>query len=314
MARQARLKVSGEMAWYHVYASVAAVRGEYPLQKPLCREQLMNLLKFYASGYCCDVAALCLMGNHWHAILRFEKPRKLSKAELMERALRLYPRSEDKLKAWSPEQWKRFEERLFDVSELMRNIQAGFARWYNRTFNRKGRFWAERFKSTILADSEAIRDAILYVELNGVRAGLAQRPEEFEGSSAYLRELKQDGWLLPLSAFLDRGPRAFGTLFTQYKSLLYHRGAVPTKEGQAAISPELLALEGQRGFERSGGFLKQLRYYTDGLLIGAERVVREQLSRMQASGDYERRLNPIEQREARQFSLREQRGHFIPLK
>ena len=44
----------------------------------------------------------------------------------------LYP--EMVLKGWLAAQWKRFNDRIFDVSELMRNVQAAFARFYNRTF------------------------------------------------------------------------------------------------------------------------------------------------------------------------------------
>ena len=52
MARQARLKVKDGQAWYHLYASVATHRGDYPLQKRLAREHLLQLVQFYAAAYC----------------------------------------------------------------------------------------------------------------------------------------------------------------------------------------------------------------------------------------------------------------------
>jgi hypothetical protein len=94
------------------------------------------------------------------------------------------PASQQMIELWTDEQWERFRQRLFDVSELMRNIQAAFARWYNRTYDRRGRFWADRFKSVYLEKGNAVLDCMLYVELNPVRAGLVERPEEWVGSTS----------------------------------------------------------------------------------------------------------------------------------
>ena len=78
------------------------------------------------------------------------------------------------LECWPEARWKRLQEHLFDVSEFVRKVQGAFATWYNRTFNRKGHLWGDRFKSTLLGGPEAVLDAALYVELNAVRAGLVE--------------------------------------------------------------------------------------------------------------------------------------------
>ncbi len=311
MPRLARLKIQGgEDGWYHLYSRIAGKGGEYPLEDFRCRTKMTELFKFYANAYCCGVSAYSIMGSHWHLVVRFEKIRKLGKDELWERALRLYPRSEKLLKNWSPGQWKRLQNRLFDVSEFMRNIQAAFARWYNRLFKRKGRFWADRFKSTLLMDSEAVLDAMLYVDLNGVRAGLVQRPEDFVGCSAHLRESGKASWLLPLSEVMNKGLSSY---YREYKGLLYYRGAVPTKSHQAAIPMKLLQREEERGFKESGVYLKKLRYFTDGLALGASELVLEQLARLRDVGQFLRRKNPIPQEDGCQHSLREQRSNFVSL-
>jgi len=64
MARMARIKVDGEAAAYHVYGRIASFKGDYALSKPLCRKTLIETFKHYASGYCCQVAALNVMGTH----------------------------------------------------------------------------------------------------------------------------------------------------------------------------------------------------------------------------------------------------------
>ncbi|MFC1766169.1 transposase [Planctomycetota bacterium] len=91
---------------------------------------------------------------------------------------------------------------LIDVSEFMRNLHSAFGRFYNKTYGRFGRFWAARFKSTLLENTQAMLDAMLYVELNAVRAGLVQCPEDWKGGSRYLREAGQDDWRMPLTALL----------------------------------------------------------------------------------------------------------------
>lgn len=308
MARLPRIKSEDSGGWYHLYASVAGFSGDYSLSDPAVRYKLLSIIQFYTHAYFCGVASFQLMGNHYHLVARFDLPRKLSQEELWERALRLYPRSHKQLAAWPKSRWKRLQERIFDVSECMRNIQGAFASWYNRTHNRKGRFWAERFKSTLLASPEAVRECVLYIELNAVRAGLVARPEDYVGGSLYLREIGKDDWLIPLQEIM---PEPGAGLYERFKELIYHRGAVITKENQRPLSPEVLASERARGFARSGLCRKRLRYFTDGLLLGGELLIREKLAALRRSGHYLRRKNPSETGHSALFQLREQRSHFV---
>jgi hypothetical protein len=43
-----------------------------------------------------------------------------------------------------------FREKLASLSEFIREIKVGFARFYNRRHNRRGYFWGDRFKSVIV--------------------------------------------------------------------------------------------------------------------------------------------------------------------
>jgi len=311
MARMARFKLEDVACWYHLTARVASRSGEYPLEDPGCKRKLMGLLKHYAQRYACRLAAFCVMGNHWHVVMLFEKPRKLSTAELWRRARMFYPGRAGKefLKSWTPAQWQRFERRIFDVSEFMRNVQGEFARWYNRTFDRKGRFWAERFKSTVLEDERAVLDGMMYVELNPVRAGLVKRPEEYEASSFFLRSVGGAGWLMKLRELIE-APSERKAL-AEYRYLLYWRGSVPTKEGQLRIPAKLAEREAERGFSRSGAFLRRLRYFSAGVAIGSEVFVRQQITRLRRAGRYRRRCRAVRQDGGPHFSLREQRGHAV---
>ena len=308
MARMARIKVDGESAAYHVYGRMAGVKGDYSLSKPLCRKTLLGTIEHFAQAYCCQVAAVSVMGTHWHAIVKFDAYRQLSSDELRQRALLLYPNSSCALDDWLPDRWLRLQERLFDISEFMRNVHSRFARFYNRTYQRHGRFWADRFKSTLLENDQAVLDCMLYVELNAVRAGIVARPEEWKGCSLYLRETGHGDWLMPLTELFDKTPTR---ALTEYRSLVYYRGKVPAKEGQAAIPQRIIQEEAARGFEVSGVYRKRLRYFVDGLVVGSEAFIHRYLDIMRDHGHYPKRKNPISHLNGIHQSLREQRNTAV---
>lgn len=58
-----------------------------------------------------------------------------------------------------------------------------FAQWQNKRNGWSGHLWANRFYSTPL-DEEHLWTAVRYVERNPVRAGLVERAEDYEWSSA----------------------------------------------------------------------------------------------------------------------------------
>jgi REP element-mobilizing transposase RayT len=311
MPRSARFKVEGADAWYHIYSKVRGPEKYYPLAERELQRKLINLLQRFTLAYCCRLISYCVMGNHWHAIVHFESPRPMDNLELIERARMLYPgKSGEKiLSLWGEEEWQRFEKRLFDLSELMRNVNAAFTRWYNRIHKTVGGFWADRFKSVALADERAVLDCMLYVELNPVRAGLVEHPEDFEGSSAFLRRIGRGDSLVSLSEIMGIGEKRKAA--REYRSLLYYRGNVPTREGQAKIPDRVVREEESRGFKKRGAFLKRLRYMRDGVVLGTKEQVREQLAQLRRKGRYLRRRHPIPQQNGLHYTLREQRSHAV---
>ncbi|MCF7957955.1 MAG: hypothetical protein K9M57_05845 [Phycisphaerae bacterium] len=307
MARRRRIKRVRREGWYHVYCKAAGGKGEFPLAKSLCQRKLVGLLRFYARVYCCEISAFSIMGNHYHLVIKFEAPRKLSRGELLRRARVLYPNSGDLLRCWPAAKWKVFENRLFDLSRYMHNVQTTFATWFNRQHQRHGRFWGDRFKSTILQDLAAVRDCMLYVDLNPVRAGIVQRPEQYRWCSYYLRVIDKADWLKPLEEFETY--KSAGQALRDYRGRLYYRGRVPTKKGQAAISQAIVEHEKALGFKTPGMYRERLRYFVDGVVLGSEEFVRDYLVKLKKEGYYLRRKNPIPQLAGVHATLREQRSH-----
>ena len=110
MARTARHK-STEAAFYHLTIRVAGSTDWYPFEDRQARGKLLDMMLFYVNVYRCRLAAFQIMGNHFHFIVHFEKPRRLSREELKESARKLYGRkAEVTTNCWTDAQWKVFTE------------------------------------------------------------------------------------------------------------------------------------------------------------------------------------------------------------
>jgi hypothetical protein len=73
--------------------------------------------------------------------------------------------------------------KLSNLSEFMREIKVGFARFYNRRHGRRGYFWGDRFKSVIVENGATLINCLAYIDLNPLRAGLVERPEQYRWNS-----------------------------------------------------------------------------------------------------------------------------------
>lgn len=255
MGRQARVFVNtGEPGVYHICSRVAGPKGWYPLAEKENWLQLIKYLKHYAALYQCRVYSFVVMGNHYHAILKFSKPGKLPKKFLKEKALQFYPKSEAHIDLWNEDKWITFESRLFDISEFMRSLNRAFTNWYNARTNSRGPFWADRFKSVILGSPRAIRECMLYIDLNPVRAGLVTHPEDFEGSSCHLRLIGKDKWLVSINEIMGQNKRSES--LAHYRQLLYERGALPNRKGKLQIPMEIKRAMHQSDYRPRGVYQK----------------------------------------------------------
>ena len=123
-----------------------------------------------ARKYDCAVHAYCLMPNHVHLLLTPEKEDSLT---------------------------------------LMRELGPRYVQYFNRRHGRTGTLWEGRFRSSLVQSARYVLACYRYIELNPVRAGLADDPQNYEWSSHHATAGQQsDSLVAPHSEFLALGDHA----------------------------------------------------------------------------------------------------------
>lgn len=70
-----------------------------------------------------------------------------------------------------------------NISEAMRQLNSGYAQYWNRRHDRVGHVFQGRFKAQIVQKEDYLVALCRYVAMNPVRAGLTTRPEDWKWSS-----------------------------------------------------------------------------------------------------------------------------------
>jgi hypothetical protein len=169
--------------------------------------------------------------------------------------------------------------KLSSLSEFVREIKVGFARYYNKRHNRRGYFWGDRFKSVIVDKGETLINCLAYIDLNPLRAGIVSRPEDYRWNSLgyHVQTNNRNNFLST-----DFGQKEFNVKsekerIRRYRRYVYEAGAVnrPEKGKTKVIGDRILESERRREFElsRSDRFRYRTRYFTDSGVIGSKEFV-----------------------------------------
>ena len=261
MPRIARLLVKGEPAVYHVISRTALdgfVLGDSE------KDHLLNLIKRLSTIYFAEVLGFCLMGNHFHLLVRMDPGEEYGDEEI-KRRFSLYYGEESKI-TLSEGQIPYLRAKWGSLSEYVKEIKQGFSRFYNRRHERRGFFWSDRFKSVIVDEGETLINCLAYIDLNPVRAGIVEKPEEYRWSSiGYHIQRKNEGGFLSL----DFGLKEFGVK-QERERLRYYREFLYEKGGIKGIDKER-----GKGFELNeiDRFRYRTRYFTDSGIIGSKAFV-----------------------------------------
>ncbi|WP_019613780.1 hypothetical protein [Psychromonas ossibalaenae] len=151
---------------------------------------------------------------------------------------------------------------LLDISWFMRSLNEFIARKANKEDNCKGRFWEGRFKFQALLDEKALLTCMAYVDLNPVRAKMAETVEASEYTSVFERihgaasregKDEQDNVTKPLLAFVaaeyNEQPQGIPYALLDYLELVDWTGRVMRGDKRGAISGRRPSLLGALGLE-----------------------------------------------------------------
>jgi len=194
-----------ETPWYHVVSR--CVRRAY-----LCgvdsatdesfehrRDWLAQRIKQLAAIFTIDIAAYSIMHNHYHIVVRVDNERvaEMPTLEVVQRWSQLYngPLIIRRYLSDQREQMSQgellqvdkladsYRQRLCDLSWFMKNLNEYIARKANAEDGVRGHFWESRYKCQALLDEQALLTAMAYVDLNPIRAAIAETPEQSEHTS-----------------------------------------------------------------------------------------------------------------------------------
>jgi hypothetical protein len=170
-------------------------------------------------------------------------------------------------------------EKLSSLSEFVREIKVGFARFYNKRHNRRGYFWGDRFKSVIVENGETLINCLAYIDLNPLRAGLVKRPEEYRWNSLgyHVQTNNRDSFLSTDFGLKEFNVKSKKERIRSYRRYVYEAGAInqPAKGKVKVIKDKVLEKERKRDFElsRNDRFRYRTRYFTDSGIIGSKEFV-----------------------------------------
>ena len=137
------------------------------------------------------------MSNHYHLVMKIcpEQVEALSEDEIMDPWCALFKGPLLIQNYRNGEALKPFERaavsdivnvwrtKLASISWFMRCLNQPIARMANLEDKCTGKFWESRFNSQALKNEEALLSSMAYVDLNPIRAGIANRPEDSSPTS-----------------------------------------------------------------------------------------------------------------------------------
>lgn len=174
----------------------------------LDKEVLQGLMRSVAKF--CDITILthCVMGNHFHILLKVPSREKLlkrfegqqgearlikhlrshySKQHLEELQHQLAERRRMGQTRKAQQLLASYTNRMADIGHYMKQLKERFSRLHNRRHGRRGALWAPRFLSRqVLAGKrfpqEQLKLIAAYIDLAPVRAGLVENPADYRWS------------------------------------------------------------------------------------------------------------------------------------
>ena len=270
MARIPRLLVKGEDTVYHIISRTALpgfVLGDCE------KDYLLGLIKDLSGIFFVEVFGFCIMGNHFHVLVKMKTIEEYSDDEV-KRRVALFRKSESGV--ITDGQVLFFKEKFSNLSEFLKELKQRFSRYYNKLHERRGYFWGDRFKSVIVERGDTLINCLAYIDLNPIRAGLAERPEDYRWSSMgyHVQTDNKEGFLSTDFGLSSYGEMSEVEKLTDYREFVYEKGAIETVKG-IAISESVIKKEREKDYKLTSmdRLRFRTRYFTDSGIIGTKGFV-----------------------------------------
>jgi len=282
-----RIKVSGRAAVYH--CMTRTVNGEL-LFKDREKEILRKMIRQVADFCGVEVLTFCIMSNHFHVLLCVPDGAAVSDTELMRRYKVLYPKPtkyqeasvgimQSQLQAGGDEAdviRRKLLARMGDVSEFMKAVKQRFSVWYNRSHQRYGTLWAERFKSVLVEGAgNPLQTMAAYIDLNPVRAGLVDDPKDYRFcgyAEAVAGAVEAKKGLIHV--WSDHGAKRIDSALRAHRSLIFGKRASEPGLPEMTRKRALQVLDQEDGQLPKSVMLRcRVRYFTDGAILGSAEFV-----------------------------------------
>ena len=261
------------------------------------KDFMLDLIRHYAALYIVDILGFCLMGNHFHILVRVIPEYEFTDDEILKRYVNFYGDERIYADGLVPS----LRLKLSNLSEFMREIKVNFARFYNRRHHRRGYFWGDRFKSVIVENGETLINCLAYIDLNPLRAGLVERPEQYRWNSLgyHVQTNNRDNFLSTDFGLKQFNVRSKKERIRRYRRYVYEAGSLnqPAKGSVKVIEDKVLEKERSREFElsKSDRFRYRTRYFTDSGIIGSKEFVSNNYQRFKNlfESKHEKKPKPI---------------------
>ncbi len=194
--RSQQISIS-DTPYYHVTSRCvrrAFLCGKDPLTNKSYehrRQWIEDRIRLLSSLFTIEVCAYSLMSNHIHILTKItpEESTTWTVEQVIERWFSLFngpplvrdfyqgvslSKAQHDSVADTVEQWR---ERLSSLSWFMKCLNEPIARQANKEDDCTGHFWESRFHCQPLLTDEALLTCMVYIDLNPVRAGIADTPE-----------------------------------------------------------------------------------------------------------------------------------------
>lgn len=249
-------------------------------------DKLGQLSRLFAIGVC----AYAVMSNHYHLVLKVEadKAADWDEREVAERWAALFqwpllvrrwyqgdPLIEPEL-AVVQQLIATWRERLHSISWFVRLLNENLARKANLEDGCKGHFWEGRFKSQALLTEAALLACMTYVDLNPIRAKLAETPEESDYTSIKQRlDGEPPSQSLPplLLPFASQGhPDDLPYVFTDYLMLVDWTGRAIRTDKRGHIPARLAPILQRLGLDDTHWLRQVTMFRRQGIRAVGDRV------------------------------------------